>query len=271
MKMDKMTTVKIRARKGREKIVALTAYDFFTAKFLDSVGIDMLLVGDSVNMVLYGKPDTLSATMDIMLAHTEAVASAAVRSLVVADMPFLSYQVSWEEAVRNAGRFLKESGAAAVKLEGGCEIAPLVSRLVGMGVPVLGHIGMQPQSYHKYGGYCLQGETKESREYLLKSARSLEEAGVFAIVLEKVEANFTKVITDTISVPTIGIGSGPFCDGQILVVNDILGMFDGFKPRFARQYDDFRSRIKDAASRFARDVREGRFPEKKESFFEEEG
>ena len=267
--MDRMTTVKITAKKGREKIVALTAYDFFTARFLDSAGIDILLVGDSVNMVLYGKPNTLSATMDTMLAHTEAVASAAVYSLVVADMPFLSYQVSDEEAVRNAGRFLKESGAAAVKLEGGYEIAPLVSRLVNIGIPVLGHIGMQPQSYHKYGGYRLQGKTEESKEYLLKSARSLEGAGAFAVVLEKVEANFAKVITDTLFIPTIGIGSGPFCDGQILVVNDILGMFDEFKPRFARQYDDFKSRIKDAASRFAKDVREGKFPEEKESFFEE--
>ena len=226
----------VRKKYKNEKIAVLTAYDFFTARFLDRAGIDALLVGDSVSMVLYGNEGTLPITMETMLAHTTAVAKAAEYALVIADMPFMSYQPSIETAVANAGRFLKEAGAASVKLEGGLEMAPTVKRIVECGIPVMGHIGLTPQSIHRFGGPKVQGRKEKSKQYLIESARALEEAGAFSIVLELVQSDTAAEITKAVNIPTIGIGAGKDCDGQVLVINDILGLYDYFKPKFVRRY-----------------------------------
>ncbi len=248
-----------------QKIVSLTAYDYFTAKFLEDAGIDLILVGDSLNMVVYGKMSTLDIGMDSMIAHTQAVSSAVSRSFVVADMPFMSYQPSVQDAIKNAGRFLTEAGAQAVKLEGGIEMLDRVKAIYNSGIPVLGHIGLMPQSINKYGTYKLQGRTDESKQYLLESAHKLQESGCFGIVLEKVEEQLARKITEELAIPTIGIGSGPYCDGQILVVNDILGLFDTFKPTFAKQYANLKEIIKEAASNYREDVLNGQFPVKEDN------
>ena len=243
-----------------EPIAALTAYDYFTASFIDSVGVDIILVGDSVEMVLYGADSTLTASMEKMLSHTEAVAEGVKRSLVVADMPFLSYQTSLADAVRNAGQFL-QAGAQAVKLEGGWRYAPVVRAIVDAGIPVMAHIGMLPQSVHKIGGYITQGRDEDEIRTLLEDASALQEAGAFSIVLEKIDKNNAKRITDSTEIPTIGIGSGPHCDGQILVVNDILGMYDKFTPPFVKKYADIKSEIIKAASAYVKDVKQKKYPE----------
>ncbi len=249
------------AREG-QPIVALTAYDYFTAKYLDEAGVDIILVGDSLEMVIYGSDTTHTATMEKMLYHTEAVARAVKNAMVVADMPFMSYQCGVNEAVKNAGRFI-QAGAQAVKLEGGWKFAAVVRAIVDSGIPVMGHIGMLPQSIHRVGGYFTQGADEETAEILYEDAREIQEAGAFAIVLEKVHPETARKITGMIEIPTIGIGSGPHCDGQILVVNDIIGMYDKFTPPFVKKYDDFKSRIIDAARKYAEDVRQKRFPENK--------
>jgi len=261
MARDSKITVKTILKKKVEgvPIVALTAYDYFTAKYLDEAGVDLILVGDSVEMVLYGSETTLTASMEKMLYHTEAVAKAVKRALVVADMPFLSYQTSIKDAIINAGRFLK-AGAQAVKPEGGAEFAETIKALVNSGIPVLAHIGMLPQSVHKLGGYTTQGAEETSAKKLLEDAHAVEEAGAFAVVLEKVEEKTAKKITEELSIPTIGIGSGPYCDGQILVVNDILGLFDRFTPPFVKKYANLKEEIIKAAKKFAEDVREKKFP-----------
>ncbi len=249
-----------------KKLALLTAYDWLTARLLDDCGIDGILVGDSANMVFYGQPTTLSITMDQMIYHTRAVAQAANRALVIGDMPFMSYQVNTQEALRNAGRFLKEGGAQAVKVEGGKEIAPTVKRLVEVGIPVMGHIGLVPQSVHRFGGYGIRGKGKEEAVYLLESAILLQDAGCFSLVLEKIPADLAQRISKELRIPTIGIGAGPFCDGQILVVQDMLGLFEEFKPKFVRQYAQLAPQVKEAFHKYIKDVRESKFPSPEESY-----
>ncbi len=268
---DKVTVPRLAGRKRRgEKIVALTAYDYPSARILDRSGVDLVLVGDSAANVVYGMKTTLAIGMDEMLYHTRAVAAGVERALVVADMPFLSYQVSVEEAVENAGRFLK-AGAEAVKLEGGGAIAPTVGRLVELGIPVLGHLGLTPQSVHKLGGYRLQGRKPAERERMLDDARRLEEAGCFALVLEKVPAEFAARVTGALRIPTIGIGAGPDCDGQVLVLHDLLGVFDEPPFRFVKRYADLADVMSRAVGEYAADVRAGRFPASEHSFHLDEG
>ena len=256
----------LQMKKKGEKIVWLTAYDFYTARALDSAGVDGLLVGDSINMVVYGKKDTLSVTMDTMINHTEAVSRGALITCVIGDMPFMSYQASDSEAIHNAGRFLSEGGASGVKLEGGIEMAPRVKRIFEIGIPVMGHIGLTPQSINKFGGYKVQGKTDGAKNYLLESAEALQEAGCFSIVIEAVKNDVAAKITQSLQIPTIGIGAGKATDGQIIVINDILGVTDEFVPKFVRRYFDMGAKLKEVASRYAEDVRKGDYPSDSESY-----
>ena len=256
----------VKMKKAGRPIAMLTAYDYYTARFLDECGIDGVLVGDSANMVFYGEETTLSITVDQMIYHTCAVSRAVKHALVIADMPFMSYQVNADEALRNAGRFLKEAGAAAVKLEGGLPVASTVKRIVESGIPVMGHIGLVPQSVHRLGGYSVQGKTSKARQHLIESAEALAEAGCFAIVLESVPADVASEITVKIAIPTIGIGAGIGCDGQILVTNDLLGLFPDFRPKFVRRYADLASTMKEAFTKYRDDVRAKRFPGPDESY-----
>ena len=266
-KRDKVTTKTfLKFKASGEKITLLTAYDWLTARLLDDCGIDGILVGDSANMVFYGQPTTLSITMDQMIYHTKAVAQAATRALVIGDMPFMSYQVDNQEAMRNAGRFLKEGGVQGVKLEGGKEIVPTVRRLVEMGIPVMGHIGLLPQSVHRFGGYRVIGRGDEEAGYLLESATMLQDAGCFSLVLEKIPSDLAKRISQELKIPTIGIGAGPFCDGQVLVVQDMLGLFEEFKPRFVRRYAELAPQMRKAFHRYIEDVKNGSFPSPRESY-----
>lgn len=264
---DKVTTKTfLEFKQKKEKIAVLTAYDFHTARILDQIGIDCILVGDSANMVFYGYPNTLSIPMEVMLYHTKAVACAAKRALVVGDMPFMSYQVSAEQAITNAGRFLKEGNAEAVKIEGGLEFVETVKKIISAGIPVMGHIGLVPQSIHKFGSYAVQGKTPEKEKYLLDSALALQEAGCFSIVLEAVPAKLARKITESLQIPTIGIGAGVNCDGQVLVINDLLGLFEEFKPKFVRQYAKLSEDIKNAVKNYLQDVKQSKFPSAEESF-----
>jgi 3-methyl-2-oxobutanoate hydroxymethyltransferase len=261
-------TVRIFAKmkeKG-EKIAVLTAYDFFTARILDQIGIDSVLVGDSVNMVFYGSPTTLSIGMDQMIYHTKAVSSAVKRALVIADMPFLSYQTSISDAILNAGRFLKEGGAHAVKIEGGSEMAETVEKIIEVGIPVMGHIGLTPQSIHKLGGYAVRGKTEGDRKYLQESAKILEEVGCFSLLLESIPKDLAESISKSLRIPTVGIGAGTGCDGQVLVINDILGLFEDFKPKFVRRYAELAKEIKKACQNYLNDVKSGKFPSEEESY-----
>ena len=263
----KITVSKFIAKKPKgDKIAVLTAYDYFTARYLDRAGVDSILVGDSVSMVHYGEDSTLPVTMEVMLAHTRAVSEATEYALVIGDMPFMSYQSSLELAVANAGRFLKEGRAEAVKLEGGIEMAATVKRIVECGIPVMGHIGLTPQSIHRFGGAKIQGKSEKSRQYMLESAQALEEAGAFSIVLELVQSDTAAEITKAVNIPTIGIGAGKNCDGQVLVINDILGLYEDFKPKFVRQYADLVPIIEKAAREFIADVKSGDYPSEDESF-----
>jgi 3-methyl-2-oxobutanoate hydroxymethyltransferase len=256
----------VKYKQKGEKIAILTAYDFFTARILDEIGIDSVLVGDSANMVFYGSPNTLSITMDQMIYHTKAVSSAVKRALVIADMPFLSYQASTEEAVSNAGRFLKEGGADSVKIEGGLEMTDTIKRIIEVGIPVMGHIGLTPQSINRFGGFTVRGKSEEERNYLMESAKKLQQVGCFSVLIESVPQKVAKDITDSLKVPTIGIGAGVGCDGQVLVVNDILGLFGDFKPKFVRRYAELGKEIKKACKSFVDDVKSGRFPSDGESY-----
>lgn len=251
-----------------EKLVVLTAYDYYTARILDDAGVDGLIVGDSLNMVIYGRKTTLSAEMDKMIFHTRAVTDACRQALVIADMPFLSYQPSLETAITNAGRFLKEAEAEAVKLEGGIEILPTITRLIELGIPVMGHIGMTPQSIHRFGGARVQGREADHRNYFVESAEALDEAGCFGCVLELMTAPLAEEITHRVKMATIGIGAGRGCDGQVLVTNDIIGMYTEMKPRFVRRYANVAAEIDRAARQFSDDVRTGRYPSDEESFLE---
>ncbi len=249
----RVTAPSVKAMKGVEQIAMLTAYDYPTAFFLDECGVDVLLVGDSLAMVVYGEPNTLSITMDDMLRHTRAVSKAATRALVVGDMPFMSYQVSIEEAVRNAGRFLKEAGAHAVKLEGGTEMADTIRAITRAGIPVMAHIGLTPQSIQALGNYRMHGKSEVEQEYLLQSAAAVAEAGAFSVVLECVVPTLATRITKVIAIPTIGIGSGSgaaTCDGQVLVTQDLLGLTAGRTPSFVQAEARLRDELQAAVARY---------------------
>ena len=255
-----------------EKITVLTAYDSFMASLLDRSGIDAILVGDSASNVIHGYTSTIPITMDIMIAHTQAVARGTKKALIIADMPFLSFQPSVETAITNAGRFLKEGFAEAVKIEGGLEMAATIKRVIECGIPVMGHIGLTPQSIHKFGGPKIQGRKEKSRAYLKESALALQEAGCFSMVLELVEKELSGEITDSLeTMATIGIGAGVNCDGQVLVVNDMLGLMDDdFKPKFLRQYASLTPIIEKAVKNYIDDVKSEKFPTDKESYSKEE-
>ncbi len=249
-----------------EKITMLTAYDFSVAKLLDQVGIDMILVGDSVGNVVQGNVTTLPVTLDDMIYHANAVKKAVKNALIVVDMPFMTYQNNEEEAVRNAGRIMKEVGAGAVKLEGGEYIARTVRHLVQIGIPVMGHLGLTPQAINKFGTYEVRATERKEADQLLKDAQVLSDAGVFAIVLEKIPAKLAKKVTEKIPVPTIGIGAGQHCDGQVLVVHDMLGLTEDFKPRFVRRYAELAETMRGAFSQYIDDVKSRSFPSEEESY-----
>ncbi|MDQ3364427.1 MAG: 3-methyl-2-oxobutanoate hydroxymethyltransferase [Myxococcota bacterium] len=267
MKTTKVTIHTLRQMKERgEKIAMLTAYDATFARLLDEAGADVLLVGDSLGMVVQGHDTTLPVTLEEIAYHCRAVVRGTRRAHVVGDMPFMTYQASHEQGVSNAGKLMKEGACHAVKIEGGAAHAELVHRLVNAGIPVMGHIGLTPQSYHQLGGFKVQGRDVGGRERLLSDARTLEEAGVYSIVLEAIPADIAREITASVSVPTIGIGAGVACDGQVLVSYDALGMDETFKPRFVRRYETLGQRIKDAVGHYVADVRAGAFPSDAESF-----
>jgi 3-methyl-2-oxobutanoate hydroxymethyltransferase len=247
-------------KRGGPKISMLTAYDATMAHLFDRAGIDILLVGDSLGTVILGEETTLTVTLDAMVHHTRAVAKGTARALVVADMPFLSYHVDMADTVRNAGRLLQEGGAAAVKLEGGVEVADVVKRLVEIGIPVMGHVGLTPQSFHRLGGFRAVGKTEAEAESVRAGAHALQEAGAFAVVLESVPADLAAVVTGELAIPTIGIGAGPACDGQVLVSYDAFGLFDQFVPRFVKQYAKLGEEMVQATEQYIDDVRSGRFP-----------
>ena len=258
----------VKMKREGKKIPVLTAYSFPIARILDTAGIPVLLVGDSAGMVEMGMETTLPVTIDEMIYHTRGVARGAKNALVVADMPFLSYQISNEEAKANAGRFVKEGGAEAVKLEGGVRSAPAISAIVEMGVPVMGHVGLTPQSVHALGGYKVQGKSKTDADRIMDDAIAVAEAGAFCVVLEAVPAAVAKAVTDELTIPTIGIGAGPSTDGQVLVVNDMLGLWcEGCsRPKFVKAYADLGGVISKAAGEYINDVEEGVFPAKEHSY-----
>jgi 3-methyl-2-oxobutanoate hydroxymethyltransferase len=244
----------------KEKIVMLTAYDYSTAKLVDEAGIPLILVGDSLGMVMLGYESTIPVTMDEMIHHTKAVARGTKQALVIGDMPFMTYHTNISDALYNAARFIQEGGAQTVKLEGGVTVAETVKRIVECGIPVMGHIGLTPQSIHQLGGHKVQGKTPEAAERLLRDAQALEQAGAFAIVLELVPAPLSKLITRKISIPTIGIGAGPDCDGQVQVISDLLGLFSDFVPKHAKQYAKLAGTIRTAIADYMTEVKTGKFP-----------
>jgi 3-methyl-2-oxobutanoate hydroxymethyltransferase len=267
MQPGKVTASELVGRKkGGEKITILTAYDATFARLFDDAGVDALLVGDTLGMVVQGLPNTLSVTLDDIIYHTRAVARGTSRAMVVADMPFMSYQVSPEQALTSAGRLVKEGQAEAVKLEGGSRVVDSVGRIVEAGIPVMGHLGLTPQSVHALGGFRVQARDAAAQERLLADARLLEQAGVFAIVLEAVPRSVAKAVTESVRVPTIGIGAGPDCDGQVLVCYDFLGLFRGFVPRFVKRYAELGEQVLAATQSYVAEVRSGAFPEDKHSF-----
>jgi 3-methyl-2-oxobutanoate hydroxymethyltransferase len=249
-----------------EKITMLTAYDYPIAQLIDELGIPMILVGDSLGMVVLGYESTISVTIEEMLHHTKAVVRGTRKALVVGDLPFMTYHISTADAQRNAARFIQEGGAQAVKLEGGVTIAEKISAIVGCGIPVMGHIGLTPQSINQLGGYRVQGRTEEAAKRLLEDAKALEQAGAFAIVMETVPTPLATLITQRISIPTIGIGAGNGCDGQVQVVSDILGLFTDFVPKHAKQYANLASTIRAAITEYDREVKAGSFPAEEQSF-----
>ncbi|MEO6458634.1 MAG: 3-methyl-2-oxobutanoate hydroxymethyltransferase [Chloroflexia bacterium] len=263
---DHMTTTKFKAMKARgEKIVMLTAYDYSTARLADAAGIDALLVGDSLGQVMLGYDSTVPVTMDDMIHHIKAVTRGAQRALVVGDMPFMSYNISVEEALKNAGRIMQEGGARAVKMEGAAS-AEAVGRMVAAGIPVMGHLGLTPQSINVFGRHKIQGKTRMSAERILHDALALEQAGVFALVLETVPTPLAALISRKLSIPTIGIGAGAGCDGQVQIVHDILGWYPDFTPKHARKYADLSAVLNQAFQEYKQDVQGGRFPAQENSF-----
>lgn len=266
-KMKRLTVPTILRMKQRgERIAMLTAYDALMASVIDNCGVDIILVGDSAGMVMGGYETTLPVTMEEMLVYTKSVRRGVNRALLVADMPFLSYQVSIEETVRNAGRFLQEAGVEAVKLEGGTVVAEHVRTLVQFGIPVMGHIGLTPQSIHRLGSYAVQAKEEAMAEQLRKDALILQEAGAFSLVLEKIPAALAAEVTASLRIPTIGIGAGAACDGQVLVSHDMLGLYERFKPKFVRRYAELGKEMMEATSSYIEDVKSGAFPNEDESY-----
>lgn len=256
----------IKMKAEGHRIVALTAYDALFAGLLDQAGVDVLLVGDSVHQVLGAADSTLGATLDQMIYHGRQVTAGASRALVIVDLPFLSYQVSTEDAIRNAGRVLKETGASGVKLEGGSAMAPTVAALVERGIPVMGHIGLTPQSVHALGGYRVQGRGEDAADRMLSDALALQDAGAFAVVLELVPAGLAGDISQSLKIPTIGIGAGPSCDGQVLVLHDMLGLNEGFSPKFLKRFATLADDVRSAVEAYGQEVRDGRYPDAEHSF-----
>jgi 3-methyl-2-oxobutanoate hydroxymethyltransferase len=268
----RFTISQIREMKEKGKIIPmLTAYDYATAKMIDEVGVPLVLVGDSLGMVVLGYESTIPVTIEEMLHHTKAVVRGTRRALVVGDMPFMTYHASIGEALHNAGRFIQEAGAQAVKLEGGEAMAEVVHRVVQCGIPVMGHIGLTPQSVHQLSGFKVQGKTPEAAVRLVKDACALADAGVFSIVLEAIPTELARVITQKVSVPTIGIGAGPYCDGQVQVISDILGLFTDFVPKHAKQYTRLADLIRRAVAEYVDEVEKGSFPTEKQSHSMDEG
>lgn len=265
--MEERITIKtiIEKKAKQEKITMLTAYDFFIAGIIDRSEIDIILVGDSLGMVVLGYDDTLKVTLDDMLYHTRAVSGGVKKCLVVGDMPFLTYHLDKKQALKNAGRFIQEAGAQAVKVEGGLEVAKKVKKIVNAGIPVMGHIGLTPQSIHQLGGYKVQGKDVEKARKLLDDAKALEEAGVFSIVLECIPSELSKVITKEVNIPTIGIGAGPYCDGQVLVTNDLLGLTEKVA-KFVKLYAHLGINIEGAIKSFRDEVKDGDFPSESHSY-----
>ncbi len=254
-----------RHKRDKKKIIVVTAYDALFTRIVEQAGIEAILVGDSLGVVVQGKADTLSVTMEDMLYHTKLVAGAGQRALVIGDMPFMSYQASSEDALRNAGRFL-QAGAQAIKVEGGAAVVDRVAAMTGIGIPVMGHLGMTPQSVHRYGGYKVQGKELDHAAALLKDAKDLEAAGAFAIVLEAIPTELAKRVTEQLTIPTIGIGAGPHCDGQVLVLYDLLGLFDDFVPKFVKPYAHLKTDALQALRRYKEEVESGAFPSDSESY-----
>ncbi len=254
-----------RYKQDKKKLIVVTAYDALFTRIVEQAGIEAILVGDSLGVVVQGKANTLSVTMDEMLYHTKLVAGAAQRALVIGDMPFMSYQASSEDALRNAGRFL-QAGAQAIKLEGGAAVADRVAAMTSIGIPVMGHLGMTPQSVHRFGGYKVQGKELNHAQALLNDAKALEAAGAFAIVLEAIPTELAKTVTEQLTIPTIGIGAGPHCDGQVLVLYDLLGLFDEFVPKFVKPYAHLKADALQALRRYKEEVEQGKFPSDSESY-----
>jgi 3-methyl-2-oxobutanoate hydroxymethyltransferase len=267
----RVTAPELAARKRRgERLVMLTAYDTPTARILDSSGIDVILVGDSLGMVVLGRETTLPVTMDEMIHHTRAVSRGTSRALVTGDMPFLSYHESPAQAVRNAGRFVQEAGAASVKMEGGGKRLEAIQAVLDAEIPVMGHLGLTPQSFHRMGGFRMQGKTGERAHQIMEDARALADTGIFALVLEGIPAELARAVTREVPCPTFGIGAGPHCDGQVLVLHDLLGLTES-PPRFVRRYADLGTEIAHAVQRFQKDVRDGGFPSEEETYPSPEG
>ena len=264
---DKITVPHIVKMKQRgERITCLTAYDYAFARILDEAGVEMLLVGDSLGCVVQGGANTLAVTMDEMIYHTRLVVRGRKRALVIGDMPFMSYQVGKDQALYNAGRFFKEAGAEAIKLEGGVAVQDSIRAIVDAGMPVMGHIGLTPQSVHQFGGYKIQGREKARREALLRDAVAVEHAGAFAVVLEGMPEDLAGEITEQLTIPTIGIGAGVQCDGQVLVIHDMLGLFDDFTPKFVKRYADVKQTMLGAVREFVDEVKAREFPAQEHSF-----
>jgi 3-methyl-2-oxobutanoate hydroxymethyltransferase len=262
------TTIQDFLKKKAEgkKITMLTAYDYPFAQIVDEAGIDAILVGDSLGMVVQGLENTLPVTMDEMIYHTRLVTRAVKNALVIGDMPFMSYQTGVGDAVRNAGRFLKEAGAAAVKLEGGAEVADQIRAMTRSDIPVMAHIGLTPQSIHRMGGYKVQGKTEEAAKKLVEEAHIVEDAGAFSLLLEAIPLGLAKKITEELSIPTIGIGAGPYCDGQVLVLHDVIGMFERFVPKFVKRYANLKEAALKAVIDYREEVEQGTFPSEDTSF-----
>ena len=256
----------LKKKQEKRKITMLTAYDFPFAQIVDEAGIDAILVGDSLGMVVQGIENTLPVTMDEMIYHTKMVTRASINAMVIGDMPFMSYQASIEDAVRNGGRFLKEAGAQAVKLEGGRGVADKLEAMTKSEIPVMAHIGLTPQAVHRMGGYKVQGRTDEAAKRLVEDAKTLEEAGAFSLILEAIPSSLARLITESVSIPTIGIGAGPACDGQVLVIHDVLGLFERFVPKFVKRYANMKNDAVKALKQYREEVEKGEFPGKEHSF-----
>jgi len=256
----------LKKKKEGNKITMLTAYDYPFAQIVDEAGIDVILVGDSVGMVVQGLENTLPVTMDEMIYHTRMVSRAVKNAMVIGDMPFMSYQSSIEDTVKNAGRFLKEAGASSVKIEGGAEIADHIKALTKSDIPVMAHIGLTPQSIHRMGGYKVQGKTEESARRLIEEAHIVEDAGAFSVLLEAIPISLAKKITEELSIPTIGIGAGPYCDGQVLVLHDVIGLFERFVPKFVKKYTNLKEEALKAIRTYKEEVEKGIFPSEEQGF-----